>query len=403
MYENDLYFRRFSLLADILEQYIINHILISQERAEIVGKNFLDVIQNCDTVNFDNPGVVESYSILHFLERYQRFIKIMRYLINLRLLPIRDELTEILDIGTGPAPALFAISDIYSFFRIYGRKLNDPVFRNVEFRNDYSEISKGFRDWLHHFTEFSQLFRSRENDINGLLGYLNFDWKVPFHHGRYYDIKGVDFRKIKSKKKPKMNDYEYYDYEEDAFEYDFSKYEKDKLSWKNEYRHDVIIMSNFITQVDQLNDLKSEILSCGDSLRDSGIIIIVGGRYNQYPIIYKTLKLFFRNNSFRKKRSIGFCKEIQLPHNTMRSNRKSRYRIRIRQMYRNILFKFEELNALDSIPNKEKKIIEKLIEMDTGKDKWALYVYKKFFKTKQEKIKYTSKSKRYINLIYRDR
>ncbi len=70
MLKNDLYFKRFSLLADLLEHFIFKNVLDSKEHAMTVGQNFLDVIINCDIVDFNKPGVAEAYVILHFLERY---------------------------------------------------------------------------------------------------------------------------------------------------------------------------------------------------------------------------------------------------------------------------------------------------------------------------------------------
>lgn len=188
--DNGILYERFALLAQHLEQYILDEVLISEGVTKQIVSRFDDVIQNCDTVDYNADGVVEAYTILHFMDRYRRFQLIYLKLLEHEVFPIKSFPIDILDVGTGPAPALFALSDIYLCLRRYGESISNENLMKLEFRPDYVEHSHRFREWLHHFTEFTYAQANMK---------LHENWVVPFQHGSFWNFQSTDFHKERIK------------------------------------------------------------------------------------------------------------------------------------------------------------------------------------------------------------
>jgi ribosomal protein RSM22 (predicted rRNA methylase) len=159
--------KRFELLSRKVEAFMMEHFVRTKAGARLLATNIVEVLQNCDTVDYDTPGVVEAYVALHFLDRFHRFQLVFQTLLREKILPIKTLPIDVFDVGTGPAPALFALSDIYSSVNAFAAAANVRIPTQVV-GNDYVEHSKNFRNWLHRFVEYA-------ND-----GELR-PWLVPYH------------------------------------------------------------------------------------------------------------------------------------------------------------------------------------------------------------------------------
>ncbi|HDR7288002.1 hypothetical protein SIL04_16985 [Bacillus cereus group sp. BfR-BA-00331] len=76
--EQNLFYKKFLLIADRIQGFIIDMVLNDVKRAEAVAICLEDVMRNCDEITYDEPGNAEAYAILHFLDRYHRFQLIYR-------------------------------------------------------------------------------------------------------------------------------------------------------------------------------------------------------------------------------------------------------------------------------------------------------------------------------------
>lgn len=117
--DNDLLYIKFLEIANRLESFIISNVLEDSDRAKVIALRLEDVLHNCDEITYDEEGSAEAYAILHFLDRYHRFQLIFIKMLELDLLTIKRSRIDNLDVGTGPAPALFALSDMYSLIKEY--------------------------------------------------------------------------------------------------------------------------------------------------------------------------------------------------------------------------------------------------------------------------------------------
>jgi len=162
--------QRFAPLSSQVESFMLDRVLQSKEGAGLVASRPADVLKNCDTVNYDEPGVVEAYVILHFLDRFHRFQLIFLNLLEQGLLPIKILPIDVLDVGTGPAHALFALSDIYSGINLYAEDAGE-FMPSRDFIVDYL-LGSEWKNYSHYdLVIFSNFLTSREQveELSGRL------------------------------------------------------------------------------------------------------------------------------------------------------------------------------------------------------------------------------------------
>lgn len=118
--KDDCIYKHFIMLRDRLEMYLKEYVT-HNGKLEVCDR-FDDVLRNCDTITYNENGVSCAYAILHFLDRYHRFQLIFLELIEKKKLPIKESI-DIIDIGSGPGPSMYATSDMYNLYRLYEEEI----------------------------------------------------------------------------------------------------------------------------------------------------------------------------------------------------------------------------------------------------------------------------------------
>lgn len=313
---------------------------------------FSDVFKNCDSIDYQNEEIVAAYVMLHLLDRYVRFQKIQEELLKRGFLekwinmknrgvkanPNYKLKMRILDVGTGPAPALFAFSDLYEWIKkFYNNK--------IDIKEDYIEQSHGFRQFLHFFVEMSLKKDKR--------------YHVPFHHGNFYSLN--EFR-----------------------ESDYAMGRRGIKAIRRKF--DIVIFSNFLTNEKIIDENQNYIKEILNSVTNGGLILIVGANPNlpKYKKVYKKItniigdkykfKEFYGNweNKYDGSMSVKY-KDLNI------SNEYASYFLTIKEILEN--------NSIYN--NLEKTIRERIEKCITGGDEaeWHLYVFRKK-SAKYRKINY---------------
>lgn len=333
----DYYYSRFDDLSFLLENYLINDVLNTRDLVERVVSNFECVLRQCDTINFESFDVAVAYSILHFLPRYRRFQIIYEELFKNRLLPFDKRGIRALDVGTGPAPALFALSDIYYF-----------IFDNLKidlssdlYSSDYVERSYGFRTWLHHFTEYA----NQEKDEIG--------WVVPYHHGNFGDFQHISYNK--------------------------------SGAFCTKYRFNVVTCGNFLTQASQINEFASELTDTMKYLRKNGVMIVTGGTGGKgeksYPIIYSELTRLITKQEYSYYNHKVIAKHYSLEQNQFVLSNNDKFGERINNFYKAVFQHIEKMGyPIDLLPAIIQNDVRRIYEGKYQKTyNWETHLYKKVF------------------------
>ena len=352
----DYWYARFDLLTNQLTEYLLNYKLNDAEFTKEVASKFEDVLRKCDEIDYQEDSTATAYGILHFLSRYRRFQLIFSKLIDKGIFPPKKSPINILDVGTGPGPSLYALSDVYLSLKNFGDKRFKKILEDNQYFPDYVERSNGFRNWLHHFTEVANY--KKPNGVDG--------WIVPYHHGTFLDFSGIQFEETYS--------YVEMDYDGDFF----------TKTRKRKYRYNVIIFSNFLTQVSQVENLRTELQNCMRFLRNKGKLIISGGTGKidsdkDYPEMYKKSKEIILENVYGNHNFIAKANYIKINRNQLESSYSDRFGERIKEFNRVIFKRLEEHNAIESIPKKVRKtIIESINDDYQRSSKWEFHVFEKF-------------------------
>lgn len=291
-------------------------IKIFREPKDCFGLDFSDmkefqifekVITSCNKVNYNNREIVMAYVMLHLLERYHRFQYMQLKLLGTKEHYIMSNLTKkqynnkfdytvrILDVGTGPAPALLAFSDFYDWL-----KQHKDI--RLEIKSDYVENSNSFRNFLHRFTEIA-LKEGKK-------------YHVPFHHGKHYNIK----------------------------------------EYSGNDKYELVIFSNFLTSSNFLKSIETHLNDILNRMTNKSIVVINGGKYNK---IYDEINNNFEHNKIKYKQYKGQWKTIFSNSNRIalkKSNDKTGKIVN--EYYRELKQLLSAKGVYDKLPEKAKQLID---------------------------------------------
>ena len=347
----------FDEIATYFEDFMLSYFLKNETNCHYVIKKFNDVHKRCNYLHFDNNPEIIAYNLFHFLNRYWRFQVIYLRLIEEGLLPIRKLPSDILEVGIGPGQGLFTLSDIFFLLKDYGWADQHKVLTEFEFHCDYVEKSRGFRQWLHHFTEY---FDTRKGRHSG----------VPYHHGSFGDYYSLNFQELKHRLEINL----IHEYVEEGLSWEEASFivDQEKRDWKDRYHYNMLIFSNFITQLADIPRIKESLKSGCDSLRNGGILVIVGATHDPYPEIYKSI-----SSEIRKIRYM--YEELNTIQNTDSYSVTSQafFERRLKSFYRRVYHQFEEFNVENEIPRKY--LNKYFYNSEFRQPDWKLLVFRKQF------------------------
>jgi hypothetical protein len=266
----------FNKLAEDLERYLFK-CLTPDSNYNGSSKQYLcltfidcipDALSKCDEKGIydEKEMFAPAYAHIHLLERYRRFWDVLLCLLEVGVLPMSDKELEVLDLGTGPAPVLYAVTDFYQAFRDFANEKGYTEL--VPGLNPYStvEASRNMEHFMHRFSE--------EGDRNG-----------PFFT-TFREFDNLDFSKLRENKREEVRKGEnYFDGETGEWE---TWYElENNLGWtEGLYRYNLVIFSNFLTVKRQVNKWRKELLSTFKTLRHGGVVVIVGSNAEKYKPVY---------------------------------------------------------------------------------------------------------------------
>jgi ribosomal protein RSM22 (predicted rRNA methylase) len=349
--KTDFFFNRYKELLVLFEKFIETNISNGHIESDAIAKELWTAYNRCDEIDYNEDNIAFAYSIIHFMDRYHRFIITFQKLIDHKYLPLSHKEIEILDVGTGPGPGLYAISDIYNSIIEFAKATDNKQLLKLKFKTDYVERSIGFRNWLHNFTEFINYNSSS-----------SIKWLVPYHHGTYEDFEKIEFN-IKS-----------------------NYYNKTFISKR---RFNIVLFSNFLTQTDQVDNWENQIRNCFRFLRNRGKLITVGGKGgSKYQQIYSKLDEKLLNYNFSSMNNIGKCSKLNLSQKDFKFDLSDRYGSELKNYFRKIYSIFEDNNSVQYFTHDVKYHFENYKSSDTGRAKqWSVQVYEKYARLKWYKFR----------------
>jgi hypothetical protein len=292
---------------------------LNPEAARTFSERIPDVLKCCDDPIYDLPFAAEAYAFLHLVDRYRRFWDVLEEVLKARVLPVRESALDVLDIGTGPAPALYAVNDFFEDLRAFAKQTTEcrkldtppPILRSIE-------SSRAMVHFVHRLSEITARPGPFQPDMQKFDGF-NPPKERAAAHLRMIDklIDQWDYSEAEARLQAQL----------------------EQSSWQSAARYHICIFSNFLTRSDQVQNLSSELTHVFRALKPGGIVVIVGGTQSQYPNIYKSLDETARKASAQR---------IHLP-NTLPCNYGSEEALHIKKLFNFVFAKLEEVISLDDL------------------------------------------------------
>lgn len=341
---------RFSEMSMLLQEYIQSIIGSNNELMEGIAKETLNVVQNCNRLSFDDHGAAEAYVIMHFLDRFHRFQLIFDELGKMGLLQTRVRRFDALDIGTGPGPSMYALSDFLLKKQI-DESEHEEERLSESFSIDYVEKSSGFRNWLHSFTEFANLHC-----------WSQIRWKVPYHFGAYNDFTKIMFDSLENVK---------YISNSGTFGQSLRTVKR---------RYNLIVFSNFLTNEEMVEQYKEEILACARYLRHGGILLIVGARSSdsRYQKIYDKLDKILTNGRYSNWKFRAWCKRVDLHNPVMSYSWGDDFGSNLKETLKVAYKKLDEMPGLDFSIDARNEFHNRISTKNAKDIAWQVIAYRKY-------------------------
>ena len=259
-------------LVDRMASHLTGY-LIASIRTKDHARGFWDTIpavrSACDdSRTYEKPWAAEAYAYAHLLVRYCRTWAVLRHLTATNVLPLARYGVRALDIGTGPAPALYAIDDFYRALSGFAHELGiqelcipDPTLNSIE-------KSCSMVRFIHGFSEYC----GRPGPFGATLG----------------EFSDLDLR---AERKSYFFNYRYETYwDEDEQEY--GEWDNSEIAAEASnalYRYRIVVFSNFLTMGNDVSRYETELRTLFRDLRPGAVVIVLGATGDRYQEIYRRI------------------------------------------------------------------------------------------------------------------
>lgn len=236
------------------------------------------VLHSCDNLEFSSLSEATAYAGLHLLDRYGRVTRVLEHLARAGRLPIRKRAVKVLEVGAGPAPALYAVRDFYSMFRAWPQRA-EVEFADVELAHSI-ERGEAWDRVLHRISEHLMLSRSDASSK-----------ALPFSR-TYTDFSNFSVllqRKQDFENRTQSIFWDFLDAGEPVSMGTARRlaYEEGSPSPSG---YDLIFMCNFLTQPAMTAKFDKELRQLARDLTPGGVLTILGGTGKQYPSVYEDVR-----------------------------------------------------------------------------------------------------------------
>jgi hypothetical protein len=239
-----------------------------------------EVLRSCDGLSFLQPSEAIAYAGLHLVDRYGRVMQVLEHLLQVGRLPIRKRRVSVLEVGSGPAPALYATRDFYAMLHEW------PARNGVEVAHvqvaDSLERGDAWDRTLHHLSEYLMLARQDQDPSPTAL---------PFQRA-IHDLAGFKVRARHHEAVAQRARWIRHDFDS-ADEY-ISPAAALRMAYADGVHapsaYDLIFMCNFLTQTEMTEQFEAELLDLANSLTPGGVLVVMGGVSRHYPAIYERVR-----------------------------------------------------------------------------------------------------------------
>jgi hypothetical protein len=234
-----------------------------------------EVLRSCDSLGFRRNAEVLAYASLHLVDRYGRVTLGLEHLFQCGLLPIRRQAIRILEVGAGPAPALFATRDFYADLAGWPSRGDVQI---APVTQAYSvERGTAWPSFLHNLSE-RLISHGGAKPGEGALPF-----QVTFSQ-----LSGLDLRQ-EHQHALAGRAYQIISEAEDVDEW-ISDGAASQLAHKEGVlvpsAYDLVFICNFLTQQSMTTEFERELRNLACALTPGGLLLVLGSVNKKYDPIF---------------------------------------------------------------------------------------------------------------------
>ncbi len=249
------------------------------EQADRLARNLTPVLRSCDKLTFDELLEAIPYAALHLLDRYGRVTQVLEFLIARGCLPLRLKGVNALEVGAGPAPALFAARDFYASLIDWPKRGDVAIGALQGF--DTLDRGSAWDPLLYRLSEHlmtdggNTLLPGALTFARSIHDFANFCVWRRHHEGRARFAEGIldEFQASEDVISPEM---------------------ANNLAYQSDPNcpsaYDIIFLCNFLTNPEMPARFDTELRELTRSLTPGGALIAMGGTGGYYPALFETFE-----------------------------------------------------------------------------------------------------------------
>jgi hypothetical protein len=245
----------------------------------VLASKLEPVLASCDHLTFDNGAEAIAYAALHLLDRYGRINQVLEYLIRIGRLPARVRGARVLEVGAGPAPALYATRDFYAAL------LRWPGLGDVKFGPlatfDTLDRGQAWDTFLHHLSESLMDVRG------GALEDGSLAFRRSVHQFKGFDVTQRHHQSVAHSAARIANEFD--DADEPISDATARQMAYDQ-GVPEPSAYDMAFLCNFLTQPTMPVRFEPELRRLLFSLTPGGLLVVLGATGSSYPEIYSKVK-----------------------------------------------------------------------------------------------------------------
>jgi SAM-dependent methyltransferase len=250
--------------------------------AASVIAELLMTLRHCDQLDFKTEAQCLAYVCWHLADRYGRTQQALDALFAGGHLPVRIQGASILEVGSGPAPAVYAAGDYYRHLSRWCADSGQPRHLVPLLRADTLDRGPGWGRLLHTLSELRLLASDKPDPA--LIGAVPFSTTYP--KLRAFSVRGLHREGIRQEARSLQDEFDRDD------EYLSDQHARQLALESGAYppsAYDLIVMCNFLTNTNFATDFAVEIRELADSLTPGGILLVLGATGGLYPQVYAQL------------------------------------------------------------------------------------------------------------------
>jgi hypothetical protein len=262
--------RKVAKLGRDLEIYLLDRRLVTSGAGAQFQKAVPLVIERCDDDIYGDQAVADAYAWVHLLERYRRAWLATCALFRAGRLPLARQGLEVLDVGTGPAPVLYAISDFHAAVREFAEERGIEQLRLPPPHLGCVEQSAAMMRLVHWLSEIGE----RQS---GPLG------------ADFPDIVDVDPEQLRARRR-RFEVARLMEEEDIGDERIANQMVSEAGLVDSSFRYRLAVFSNFLTTSDSVRKWQEPLVAVSRALYPGGLMFVMGAvEGRKYEQIYTDL------------------------------------------------------------------------------------------------------------------